>query len=142
MSAFDTLIHIVYLLAAASFVLGLHLMTSPATARHGNLLSAAGMAIAVVSTIAVLTHDHVITALATIVLTVGVLSGGLAGLLTARLAARSKSPLAVFLSGASMALFTGAIGGGCVGLHGIVGMGLGIAVGIVPMMLFRRPRHE
>jgi len=68
--------------------------------------------------------------------------GVIAGLLTARLAARSKSPLAVFLSGASMALFTGAIGGGCVGLHGIVGMGLGIAVGIVPMMLFRRPRHE
>ena len=52
MSAFDTLIHILYLLAAASFVLGLHLMPSPATARNGNLLSAAGMAVAVVSTIA------------------------------------------------------------------------------------------
>ncbi len=64
--------------------------------------------------------------------------GVLAGLLTARLAARSKSPVAVFLSAASMALFTGAIAGGCVGLHGIVGMALGIAVGFVPMMLFRR----
>ena len=40
-----------------------------------------------------------------------------------------------------MALFTGAIAGGCVGLHGIVGMALGIAVGIVPMMLFRRLRR-
>ena len=40
-----------------------------------------------------------------------------------------------------MALFTGAIAGGCVGLHGIVGMALGIAAGIVPMMLFRRLRR-
>ena len=65
MSDFDTLIHILYLLAAASFVLGLHLMTSPATARRGNLLSAAGMALAIATTIAVLAHDHVITATAT-----------------------------------------------------------------------------
>jgi hypothetical protein len=40
-----------------------------------------------------------------------------------------------------MALFTGAIAGGCVGFHGIVGMALGIAVGIVRMMLFRRMRR-
>jgi hypothetical protein len=40
-----------------------------------------------------------------------------------------------------MALFTDAVAGGRVGLHGIVGMGLGIAVGTVPMMLFRRLRR-
>ena len=40
-----------------------------------------------------------------------------------------------------MALFTGAIVAGCVGLHGIVGMGLGIAVGIITMVLFRRLRR-
>ena len=34
-----------------------------------------------------------------------------------------------------MALFTGAIAGGCVGLHGIVGMALGIAAGTVPTLL-------
>jgi hypothetical protein len=39
-----------------------------------------------------------------------------------------------------MALFTSAIAGGGVGLHGIVGMTLGIAAGIVPMMLSRRVR--
>jgi hypothetical protein len=38
-------------------------------------------------------------------------------------------------------LFTGAIAGGCVGLHGIVGMAIGIAAGIVPTMLFRRLRR-
>ena len=108
MTAFDTLIHILYLLAAASFVLGLHLMTSPATARHGNLLSAAGMAIAVVSTIAVLTHDHVIAALATIVLTVGLLGGGLAGLLTARRVKMTAMPQLVSLFNA--------VGGGAAAL--------------------------
>ena len=41
----------------------------------------------------------------------------------------------------SMALFTDAIAGGCVGLHSIAGMGLGIAAGIVPMLLFRRMRR-
>ena len=41
----------------------------------------------------------------------------------------------------SMALFTVAIAGGCVPRHGIVGMALGIAAGIVPMMLPRRWRH-
>jgi hypothetical protein len=41
-----------------------------------------------------------------------------------------------------MALFTGAIADGRVGLHGIVGMGLGIAAGIVPMMLLRCLRRR
>ena len=47
MSGFDTTVHVIYLIAAACFVLGLHLMTSPATARRGNQLSAAGMAAAI-----------------------------------------------------------------------------------------------
>jgi hypothetical protein len=42
------------------------------------------------------------------------------------------------MAATSMAMFTGAIAGGYVGLHGIVGMALGIAAGIVPMMLLRR----
>jgi uncharacterized membrane protein len=38
-------------------------------------------------------------------------------------------------------VFTGAIAGGCVGLHGIVGMALGIAAGTVPTLLLRRLRR-
>ena len=53
------------------------------------------------------------------------------------MAARSKRFLIVFLSGASMAVFTGAIASGCVGLHGIVGTEHGTAAGFVPMMLLR-----
>src|SRR2546428_13650833 len=50
----DTLVRLIYLLAAAGFVLGLHQMNSPATARNGNLLSAGGMALAVIATVLLL----------------------------------------------------------------------------------------
>ena len=76
MSAFDTLTHILYLLAAAGFVLGLHLMNSPATARRGNLLSAAGMVVAVATTIASSPTTTSITAHRSHLLTVGLLGGG------------------------------------------------------------------
>jgi NAD(P) transhydrogenase subunit beta len=108
MSAFDTLTHILYLLAAVGFVLGLHLMTSPATARRGNLLSAAGMTIAVVTTLAVLTRDQVITTFAAIVLTVGLLAGALAGLLTARRVKMTEMPQLVSIFNA--------VGGGAAAL--------------------------
>ena len=39
----------VYLLAAVMFVIGLHLMNSPKTARKGNMVSAVGMILAVVA---------------------------------------------------------------------------------------------
>ena len=42
-----------YLVAAVLFVVGLHQMRTPATARRGNLISAGGMVVAIVSTIAV-----------------------------------------------------------------------------------------
>jgi NAD(P) transhydrogenase subunit beta len=44
---------IVYLLAATLFVLGLHQMRAPSTARRGNLTSALGMAVAIVATVVV-----------------------------------------------------------------------------------------
>ena len=46
-----TFVYLAWLAGAACFVLGLHQMNSPATARDGNRLSAAGMAIAVVATL-------------------------------------------------------------------------------------------
>ena len=61
MSDFDTLIHSLYLVAAACFVAGLHLMNSPASARRGNFVSGAGMVLAFVTTIALLARDHVMT---------------------------------------------------------------------------------
>ena len=46
-----TIVYLAWLVGAACFVLGLHQMNSPATARNGNRLSAAGMTIAVVATL-------------------------------------------------------------------------------------------
>jgi hypothetical protein len=62
-----------------------------------------------------------------------VTGGLLAGLLLARHAVRSESPSVVFLSAAGTALLTGAVGGSCIGVHGIVGMAAGIGVGAVPL---------
>ncbi len=45
-----TIVYLAWLAGAACFVLGLHQMNSPATARNGNRLSATGMTIAVVAT--------------------------------------------------------------------------------------------
>lgn len=45
------LLTILYLIGSVSFILGLKMLSNPATARNGNLLSAAGMGIAILGTI-------------------------------------------------------------------------------------------
>ena len=57
MSGFSGSIQLVYVLAAACFVIGLHLMNSPATARRGNQVSTAGMVIAGIATLVLLIHS-------------------------------------------------------------------------------------
>jgi NAD(P) transhydrogenase subunit beta len=53
MTTLAFVIGLVYLLAATLFVLGLHQMRAPSTARRGNLTSAIGMAIAIIATVTV-----------------------------------------------------------------------------------------
>jgi NAD(P) transhydrogenase subunit beta len=108
MSGFDTVVQLTYLAAAACFVLGLHLMNSPATARHGNRLSASAMAVAVAVTAAVLVHDQAITATGWAVLLAGGALGGAAGLYTARTVAMTAMPQLVSLFNA--------VGGGAAAL--------------------------
>ena len=84
MSGIDILTHTLYLIGAASFVLGLHLMNSPASARRGNQLSAAGMIVAVATTVLVLVQGPALSWIAVVVLVLGLLVGGGAGLVTAR----------------------------------------------------------
>ncbi|MGV8882340.1 MAG: NAD(P)(+) transhydrogenase (Re/Si-specific) subunit beta [Rhodoglobus sp.] len=52
MTGFEFTAGVLYLASASLFVVGLHRMRSPSTARTGNLVSAAGMAIAVLTTVA------------------------------------------------------------------------------------------
>ena len=83
MDSFTTNIQLVYVLAAACFVVGLHLMNSPATARRGNQVSTAGMVIAIVITLVLLIHDGTVTGVGWTVMIVGALLGSVAGLYSA-----------------------------------------------------------
>jgi NAD(P) transhydrogenase subunit beta len=91
-STFDTVVQLIYLACASSFVLGLHLMNSPATARRGNQLSAAGMTIAIATTVVVVIHSNLITTTGWIVLIAGGLVGAGAGLYAARSIAMTAMP--------------------------------------------------
>ena len=97
MSAFDTVVRLIYLGAATCFVLGLHLMNSPVTARRGNQLSAAGMAAAIVATLAAVIHAGTVTAAGWIVLIAGILVGSAAGLYSARTVKMTAMPQLVSL---------------------------------------------
>ncbi len=108
MSGFDTTTHLLYLLSAVCFVLGLHLMNSPATARRGNQVSAAGMTLAILLTVVVLGHDKSSTATAITVLVLGSAVGAVAGTVTARRIAMTAMPQLVSV--------LNAVGGGAAAL--------------------------
>ena len=91
MSGVSFTISLVYVLAAVGFVLGLHLMNAPATARRGNLISAGGMAVAVIATVVLLAQHHVGTVNWT-VMAVGGVVGGAAGLWEARTVKMTAMP--------------------------------------------------
>src|SRR5919204_1865172 len=75
-----TIVFAAWLLGAAAFVIGLHLMNSPATARNGNRLSALGMTIAVLTTLAYLiTRQEGLSVAAFVIIVVGFVIGGGAG---------------------------------------------------------------
>lgn len=85
------LIDVAYLIAASLFIFGLKRLGSPATARSGNLLGAAGMLIAVVAT---LLHQEI---LGFGPILVGLVIGGLVGALLARLVKMTAMPQMVAL---------------------------------------------
>ena len=78
----------VYLLAAVMFVIGLHLMNSPKTARKGNMVSAIGMVFAVAMAFIVLfagaASNGFKHGVAVIVLIVGIVIGAVAGVVSAK----------------------------------------------------------
>ena len=101
MSGFETTTHLLFLLVAALFVVGLHLMNSPLSARAGNLLSAGAMAVAGVTTVAVLAHDDVIKTRGVVVLAAGLLLGSAAGAWGGRAVALTDMPQLVSLFNAA-----------------------------------------
>jgi NAD(P) transhydrogenase subunit beta len=85
------------LAAAVCFVLGLHMMNSPATARRGNQVSAGGMTLAIVAVIVDVAHGGTMTAGRWLVLACGGLIGAAAGLYSARRVAMTAMPQLVSL---------------------------------------------
>ena len=113
MGTVDTVVALVYLAAATAFVMGLHLMRSPATARRGNQLSSAGMIAAVVATLAKVVNDGAITATGWVVLAAGTVIGAGSGLVMARRVKMTAIPQLVSLFNAA--------GGGAAALVAIAG---------------------
>jgi NAD(P) transhydrogenase subunit beta len=111
MTTFTAVIQLVYVLAAACFVIGLHLMNSPATARRGNQVSTAGMAVAGVATLILLIHEGTVTAVGWTVLIVGALLGSAVGLWSARRVQMTAMPQLVSMFNA--------VGGGAAALVAI-----------------------
>ena len=111
MSTFDWVTQLLYVAAATCFVLGLHLMNSPASARRGNQVSTAGMALAVATTFALVIHAGTITATGWTVMIAGGLIGAGAGLYTARTVEMTAMPQLVSVFNA--------VGGGAAALVAI-----------------------
>ena len=87
----ETLINSVYVIAAVLFIVGLKFLGSPSTARKGNFISASGMLIAVVFTLAnqqILSFD---------LIAVGVVFGALIGAIISRKVAMTSMPEMVAL---------------------------------------------
>jgi NAD(P) transhydrogenase subunit beta len=90
------LVQIAFLIGAAFFVLGLHLMNSPVTARSGNRLSSVGMVIAVVAELIYVSQLNPGPG-NWVIIVAGLLVGGASGLYMARTVAMTSMPQLVSL---------------------------------------------
>jgi NAD(P) transhydrogenase subunit beta len=107
-----TLVFLAWLAGAAAFVIGLHQMNSPASARRGNQLSAAGMTLAVIATfIWLVLRPEGLSVTAIAIIVVGFVLGGGFGLWIARSVAMTAMPQLVSLFNA--------VGGGAAALVAI-----------------------
>ena len=92
LDTFSWITQLLYVLSASCFVLGLHLMNNPATARRGNQVSTAGMTAAIAVTLAIVIHSGTITATGWAVMIAGALVGSGAGLYSARTVQMTAMP--------------------------------------------------
>jgi NAD(P) transhydrogenase subunit beta len=111
----EILVRIAWIVGAVAFVIGLSRMNSPATARNGNLVSAAGMTIAIVATAILILAEELagdgISAIVWGIIIIGIVIGGGLGLYTARTVKMTAMPQLVSLFNA--------VGGGAAALIAI-----------------------
>jgi NAD(P) transhydrogenase subunit beta len=126
MDTITTVVALAYLAAAVAFVVGLHRMNSPASARSGNQLSSAGMILAVAATLLKVIKDGAISGTGWAVLGAGAVVGAGIGLRMAQQVKMTAIPQLVSLFNA--------VGGGAaalVALAGFVRLG-GLAGSAIP----------
>ncbi|HJP88530.1 MAG TPA: NAD(P)(+) transhydrogenase (Re/Si-specific) subunit beta [Candidatus Limnocylindrales bacterium] len=112
MSLLETIVRLAWLIGAAGFIFGLMRMNSPATARNGNIISAAGMALAIGGTAVLLAVNGIEAGgIGWIIIVAGVAVGGGLGLYTARTVKMTAMPQLVSLFNA--------VGGGAAALIAI-----------------------
>src|SRR3954471_19001516 len=111
----EVLVRIAWIAGAVAFVIGLSRMNSPATARNGNLVSAAGMALAIGATAVLILARQLLGdgfgAIGWAIIVLGIAVGGGFGLYTARTVKMTAMPQLVSLFNA--------VGGGAAALIAI-----------------------
>ncbi len=137
-STVDIVAWCVYVLAAVLFVMGLHYMNSPKTARKGNFVSAAGMLIAVAMAFIKLFIDGNFSKTALILLVAGIVIGAVAGVVSAKKVKMTDMPQLVSVfntvgggAAALVALNDILAGDGSPSLVVLITAGLGVMIGAV-----------
>jgi NAD(P) transhydrogenase subunit beta len=102
---------ICYLIGSITFILGLKMLSNPASARKGNLIAAAGMSIAIIGTIVLYKDDNGHSLHNYIWIFAGLIIGGIVGTLAAKKVKMTAMPEMV-------SLFNG-MGGACAALISI-----------------------
>lgn len=136
--AIDIVAWFVYLFSAVLFVVGLHFMNSPKTARKGNQISAFGMVVAVLMAFIVLFAKGFVNIVAVVVLVVGILIGAVAGVVSAKKVKMTDMPQLVSVfntvgggAAALVALNDILTSDGAPSLVVLITAGLGIVIGSV-----------
>ena len=104
------IIHIIYLFASVTFILGLKMLSNPKTARNGNILAAVGMVAAILATIFL--HEGEVNTIIYGLIFGAIALGTIVGWLTAKRVQMTKMPELV-------SLFNG-MGGACAALIELV----------------------
>ncbi len=108
----QNILPLIYLIASVTFILGLKMLSSPATARRGNLIAAGGMSIAILGTIFLYTDENGNTLHNHLWIFGGLLIGGVVGTLAAKKVKMTSMPEMV-------SIFNG-MGGACAALISII----------------------
>lgn len=106
------LVHISYLIAMLGFVIGLKFLSSPSRAKNGNLIAAAGMAIAVIATLVGQFYGVEISVLKLSLIFIAIIAGHLVGKRMSDKVEMTEMP--------QLISFFNAMGGGCAMLLAVI----------------------